>query len=124
MKIIKIEITRLRGNDAKIYAASRKQVDFICSLMLRRGMVDEFQRHFKIGHKVVCNHITRQSASKLIDALKRGKDFVFVGYTPIPSELPNPIIKYLYKPKVPLSDVPRITMEEQRALEQKYTEEV
>jgi hypothetical protein len=124
METIKIEMTRLRGYHDKIYAPSRKQVDFIHSLMARRGMADEFQKYFMIGNKVICNHITKKSASKLIDALKTGKDIVFMGYVTTPTNLPEPKIKTLYKPIVPVPDVKRITVGEQKALEQKYIDEL
>ena len=78
-----------------------------------------------VRNKMVCNHITRTSASKLISALRDKKtEILFTGYVTVPKEFPKSKIKTLYKPIVPTNDVPRITFSQQQALEQKYINEL
>jgi hypothetical protein len=120
MGAVKIEIGRLKGFHSVVYEASRKQVDYIGILMAKRGLADEFQKYFVINNKVNCSNISKASASMLIDALKKGKEIIFIGHITIPKELPTPKISKLYKPNVPVKDVRRITKREQEALEQKY----
>jgi hypothetical protein len=124
MGAVKIEIGRLKGFHSAVYKASRKQVDFIGILMARQGRADEFQKYFMINNRVTCSTISKASASLLINALKQGKEIIFIGHITIPKELSKPKIVKLYKPNVPIKDVRRITKSEQEALEQKYIEEL
>ena len=123
MRIVNIEITHLKGNETR-YSATWYQVSYIQTLMLRRGLHNEFLKYFIIGNRVVCNHITKTSASNLIKALLDNKTEIhFIEYVTVPKNLPTPKIRTLYVPTAPQHDVKRITVNEQKALEQKYTEE-
>ena len=124
METVKIEIAQLKGFHSEAYAATRKQINLIGLLMARRGMAEEFEKYFIIADKVNCNNISKASASRLIDALKRGKKIHFIGHITIPKELPALKTSKLYKPNDSVSDVRRITKWEQEALEQKYIDEL
>ncbi len=124
MELVNIEINLQKGYSPR-YAASWKQINYIHTLMLQRGMDNEFKAHFMKNGEGICNSITKASASKLIDALRHKKTQIwFNKFVTTATELPKPVIKKLYQPIKQKKDVRRITIEEQRALEQKYIDEL
>ena len=123
MRIINIELGGVRGYSGRI-AASWKQVNYIHTLMVNRGMGAEFNEHFIRMGKIVCNRITKASATKLIVALRdKTTEIQFSGFVTTTKNLPDPPIKKIYEPVAPKKDVRRISFNEQRALEQKYMDE-
>ena len=124
MKTVNIEINLQKGYSSR-YTASYKQINYIQKLMLQRGMDKEYRGNFMKNGKVVYNSITKVSASKLIKALKSKQIQIrFNRFITTPTDLPEPIIRKLYEPIPPKKDVHRISIEEQRALEQKYIKEL
>lgn len=78
---MKIEVVKLRGDDAPKFQASLKQMYYIKALMENRGMNIAYNTHFCIQGKTIQNHLTIVSAGKLIDALKQNKEIQFVEKT-------------------------------------------
>ena len=82
---VKIETVRLTVNQELTLGASMRQLTFIKSLMKERGLEYEFIKHFTFKGKIIRNHITMASASKLIDSLKKNKEIEFIlpkGFVP------------------------------------------
>lgn len=76
--MIKIETVRLNVEDELKYGASMRQLTFIKHLMQQRQMEKEFNQHFTFKGKIIRNHLTMASASKLIDSLLKHKDVTFL----------------------------------------------
>lgn len=120
MNTVKIELVKLRGAKTKRFAATRKQMNFIKDLMVQRGLYCQFKKYFMIGNELVLNNITKKTATKLIDALKRNDLIEFVEFARVPPKLSEPSIKKLYFPAIQTKDVHAITLSEQKSLEEKY----
>lgn len=74
----KIELTKLYGDDVLRFGVTMSQLTYLRSLMIQRGLGPVFNNKFCIGDKLIRNHITKASASKLIDCLKANKEFEFI----------------------------------------------
>jgi hypothetical protein len=75
---VKIEVVKLNVEDELKYGASMRQLTYIKVLMNQRGMGDLFTQHFTHKGKVIRNHLTMPSGTKLIKALLSNKEIVFV----------------------------------------------
>ena len=113
----KIELTRLRADDAIMYSCSEKQLNFICDLMARRKMFNLFKHLFCIDGKARTYRITKLNAKKLITALLNGEEFEFKEKEVLPEMKEGKLkVKYKPTPKLEILDV------EKKLYEQLYTE--
>ena len=75
---IKIETVRLTVDQELKLGASMRQLSYIKALMQERNMIELFQKHFTFNGKIIRNHLTMASGTKLIQALLKNKEIEFV----------------------------------------------
>ena len=113
---IKIQISKLVGDDAIRFSCSGKQITFIQSLMDKKNMSGIFNKYFTFKGKPICNHLTIKEASKLISSLlKPNVEITFKEYEPTEILKEKKLVNPISQPKTFNSDVPKISFAEQQA---------